>query len=58
VVANQKMNLAWILTFEGGDEVEKLVRPISAGWIAMRPVDRLLQDELSRRIAGEVGDLE
>ena len=42
VIANEKMDLRGILTFERGDKVEKLMRAVAAGRIPMRPVDRLL----------------
>ena len=52
------MHLARVLTFEGGDEVDQLVRSVAAGRVAVRPVDHFLQDEMPGRVAGEVGDPE
>ena len=58
VVADEEMDLARLLTFEGGDEVEQLVGTVAAGRVAVRPVNDFLQDEMPGRVVGEVGDPE
>ena len=58
VIPQEKMDTGGKLAFEGGDEIEKLVRFVAALGILKRPVHHFLQHEMPLRLFGEVGDFE
>jgi hypothetical protein len=58
MVADQKMHLARVLTFQSGDQVEQLVRTVAARRVTEWAVNDLLQDKMSSWVVGEVGFLD
>jgi len=52
------MNAVGVLTREGGDEIDELVRLVAAARVGMRSVNDFLQHEMPAHVGGEVGGLE
>ena len=59
MVAQDQVDPVGVLALQGGDQVDELVRLISpVVGIEARPVDELLQDQVTLRVRGERGLLE